>query len=106
MDAWFGRHLATFTPEAFDVIEASILLAGDRLREYESALQNLLANALDAVANHGTIAVTLWGLEQGGRTMLNVLVEDNGPGIPPEHRPHLFEPFFTTKRDFGTGLGL
>ncbi len=46
MDAWFGRHLATFTPESFDVIEASILLAGDRLKEYESALQNMLANAL------------------------------------------------------------
>jgi len=24
MDAWFGRHLATFTPASFDVIEAGI----------------------------------------------------------------------------------
>ena len=46
MDAWFGRHLATFTPESFDVIEASKLLAGDRLREYESALQAKLTKAL------------------------------------------------------------
>ncbi|HYY29206.1 MAG TPA: TetR/AcrR family transcriptional regulator [Chthoniobacterales bacterium] len=46
MDAWFGRHLATFTPESFDLIEASKLLAGDRLKEYESALQAKLTKAL------------------------------------------------------------
>lgn len=46
IDAWFGRHLGTFTPESFDVIEASKLLAGDRLQEYESALQTKLAKAL------------------------------------------------------------
>ena len=46
IDAWFGRHLATFTPESFDVIEASELLAGDRLEEYESALQAKLTKAL------------------------------------------------------------
>ena len=46
MDAWFGRHLATFTPESFDVIEASKLLAGDRLKEYESAFQAKLTKAL------------------------------------------------------------
>jgi AcrR family transcriptional regulator len=46
MDAWFGRHLDTFTPESFDVIEASKLLAGDRIKEYESALQAKLTKAL------------------------------------------------------------
>jgi TetR/AcrR family transcriptional regulator, regulator of autoinduction and epiphytic fitness len=46
MDAWFGRHLATFTPESFDVIEASKLLALDRIKEYESAFQAKLTKAL------------------------------------------------------------
>ncbi|HMO57437.1 MAG TPA: ATP-binding protein, partial [Roseiflexaceae bacterium] len=36
---------------------------------------------------------------------LNVFVSDTGPGIAPEHLPHLFEPFYTTKPQ-GTGLGL
>jgi TetR/AcrR family transcriptional regulator, regulator of autoinduction and epiphytic fitness len=46
IDAWFGRHLATFTPESFDLIEASELLAGDRLKDYDSALQAKLTKAL------------------------------------------------------------
>ena len=37
--------------------------------------------------------------------LLVVTFSDNGPGIAPEHLPHLFTPFFTTK-SYGTGLGL
>ena len=36
---------------------------------------------------------------------IEILVTDNGPGIPDETRAKLFEPFFTTKSN-GTGLGL
>ncbi|MGD9868718.1 MAG: nitrogen regulation protein NR(II) [Hyphomicrobiales bacterium] len=36
---------------------------------------------------------------------LLVSVEDNGPGVPEDLRPHLFDPFVTTKQA-GTGLGL
>ena len=36
-----------------------------------------------------------------------ILIEDDGPGIPPEVSARLFEPFFTTKPSGkGTGLGL
>jgi two-component system sensor histidine kinase PilS (NtrC family) len=37
------------------------------------------------------------------RVRLSVI--DDGPGVDPQHRPHLFEPFFTTVAT-GTGLGL
>lgn len=40
----------------------------------------------------------------GGR-FLCIIFADNGPGIAPDHLPHLFTPFFTTKSQ-GTGLGL
>ena len=36
---------------------------------------------------------------------LEIAIEDNGPGVPPDLRPHLFDPFVTTKSS-GTGLGL
>ena len=74
--------------------------------ELKQVISNLVANAADAVHDHGTIAITLGHAEQEGHTMLQILVEDDGPGILPENKPHLFEPFFTTKRDVGTGLGL
>ena len=38
--------------------------------------------------------------------MVEVSVQDDGPGINPEHHDMIFEPFFTTKKDVGTGLGL
>jgi signal transduction histidine kinase len=38
--------------------------------------------------------------------VVQLSVEDDGPGIPPEVREKIFEPFFTTKKDVGTGLGL
>jgi len=37
--------------------------------------------------------------------MVEISVNDNGPGIPAENIEKLFEPFFTTKEK-GAGLGL
>jgi TetR/AcrR family transcriptional regulator, regulator of autoinduction and epiphytic fitness len=46
MDAWFGRHLATFTPASFDVIEAGATFSGEAIEAYKSAFQTKLAKAL------------------------------------------------------------
>ncbi len=58
-------------------------------------LQNLVLNALQAGARHVRVVV-----EDGA-----IVVADDGPGIPAEHRERVFLPFFTTKTR-GTGLGL
>ena len=36
---------------------------------------------------------------------LEIVIEDNGPGVPPDMLPILFDPFVTTKAN-GSGLGL
>lgn len=46
MDAWFGRHLATFAPASFDVIPAGDHLSGNEVEKYKSAFQEKLRKAL------------------------------------------------------------
>ena len=46
MDAWFGRHIATFSPASFDVIEAGKQLSATRVEEYKVAFQARVARAL------------------------------------------------------------
>jgi signal transduction histidine kinase len=64
-------------------------------------LLNLVRNALDAVGETGSVRV-LTSVHEG---MAELVVADDGPGIPPELRARIFEPFFTTK-DVGKGTGL
>jgi two-component system NtrC family sensor kinase len=64
-------------------------------------LDNLLSNALDAVADGGRVSVRT--ALDGAR--VSVEVEDDGHGIAPEVLARVFDPFFTTK-DPGRGSGL
>jgi TetR/AcrR family transcriptional regulator, regulator of autoinduction and epiphytic fitness len=46
LDAWFGRHLVTFAPEALDVIEAGNRLSATGTNEYVLAFQTRLTKAI------------------------------------------------------------
>jgi signal transduction histidine kinase len=76
-----------------------------RMTVYGSALNqvwtNLVVNAIDALGERGTITITT--LRDGD--CIEVHVEDDGPGIPPEVRERIFDAFVTTK-DVGQGTGL
>jgi len=67
---------------------------------------NLLSNAEQALASReGERRITVRTALKDG--LLVAMVADTGPGIAPEHLPHIFNPFYTTKpRGVGTGLGL
>ncbi len=69
----------------------------------EQVFINLIGNALDAVAScdKPRIVIELNALAD----TIELVVRDNGPGIPADALPRLFEPFFTTK-EMGQGLGL
>ena len=68
---------------------------------------NLLKNALDVLGENGQIWVSCRELinKERSRREVEILIEDNGPGIPEEIRNRIFDPFFTTK-DVGHGSGL
>jgi signal transduction histidine kinase len=65
------------------------------------AVSNLLANALEAAGEGGTVTVQC---QWEGETM-RIEVCDSGPGPPPHLADRLFDPFVTGKPD-GIGLGL
>ena len=67
------------------------------------AVRRALNNLVDNAQRHGRV-VALTVLRQGERTA-TVLVDDDGPGIPPAERETLFRPF-ASGTPGGTGLGL
>lgn len=67
------------------------------------AIENLVKNALDALAGRGG-RIRIAAL-RGPRDRVRIAVADTGPGVPPALRDRLFEPGTTTKSG-GWGVGL
>ncbi|MCK4773350.1 MAG: hypothetical protein KAT30_01140, partial [Candidatus Krumholzibacteria bacterium] len=61
--------------------------------ELNQVIMNLLLNALDAVDGRGVVKIKTWSADG----FMNLLVSDNGKGIPEESIKTLFDPGFTTK---------
>jgi len=71
------------------------------------ALSNLIANAIDAMPEGGTLTITTREEILKDASFLNMVISDTGTGIPEDKVNLIFEPFFTTKAlGRGTGLGL
>jgi signal transduction histidine kinase len=74
--------------------------------QLEQVIVNLLMNACDASRPGGQIRVALLP-DPADAERLQIEIDDDGTGIPPEHLNAVFDPYFTTKkRGEGTGLGL
>jgi len=71
--------------------------------ELNQVWTNLIDNAIDAMSGSGVLTIRA----RWKSPWVEVEIEDNGSGIPPEHQSKIFDPFFTTKPPGkGTGLGL
>ncbi|GMV08125.1 MAG: hypothetical protein AMXMBFR53_44000 [Gemmatimonadota bacterium] len=69
------------------------------------ALENVVKNALDALAGRGG-RISIYAREIGGKhRQVSLRIRDTGPGVDPEIRDRIFEPGITTK-SAGWGVGL
>ncbi|MDQ3291285.1 MAG: ATP-binding protein [Bacteroidota bacterium] len=88
------RHIAWI----WDLAPEPISIQADE-QQLEQIIINIIKNAFEAMEQDGQLTI---------KTIAHpptLLIEDNGPGIPPEIRQQLFSPFFSTKKN-GQGIGL
>lgn len=69
--------------------------------ELKQGFLNLVRNGIEAMPNGGILTINTYQDTNG----VNLIVEDQGQGIPPEIREKIGTPFLTTKEN-GTGLGV
>ncbi|MBO93373.1 MAG: ATP-binding protein [Opitutales bacterium] len=88
---------------------------------FRQTILNLCINARDAIGRGGKVKVRLRRVRKGDTIMAEtsgatrkasrpgaeIIISDDGSGIPEEHREKVFDPFFTTKDiESGSGFGL
>lgn len=69
------------------------------VEQLEQALINIVKNAIEAIADGGTVSFVI------NPKARQLTITDNGKGISEEESAQLFSPFFSTKKD-GQGIGL
>jgi signal transduction histidine kinase len=77
----------------------AVTLGEDHLRQ---VLLNLLLNAIDATFPGGRVVLSAKRVGDS----VDIIVSDEGPGVPTERQSEIFEPFFSTRSDNAGGLGL
>jgi two-component system NtrC family sensor kinase len=71
--------------------------------QIEQVVLAMVINAIDAMPQEGNLWISTRSLAAG---VIELIIRDDGIGIPDEHLSHIFEPFYTTKEAGGSGLGL
>ena len=74
----------------------------------EQVWTNIIANAIDATEGKGVLRISTINLPYDEIPKIQVIIEDDGPGIPEQTQSKIFELNYTTKREgnFGLGIGL
>lgn len=91
---WFENYIRGDLP----------LVMGD-MQKLQQVFINLFVNSIQAMPQGGGLIYV--DAQIAPDNLLKIIVNDTGPGIPPEIIGHIFDPFYTTKQvGAGTGLGL
>jgi signal transduction histidine kinase len=109
--AEYGSSLRDGGWEVEKDVEVNLPLVLAEASSVESAVKNLLANAIKYSGRDRWLRVTAARVPNGAREEVQVSVEDHGPGIDPADLAHIFEPFYRGKGVLastvpGAGLGL
>lgn len=87
-------------------LAASSPIALADAEQIKRVLVNLIDNSIEALhKTGGARKISVETREDKLRETVEVIVADNGPGIPAKERLRIFEPYYSTRRH-GTGLGL
>jgi signal transduction histidine kinase len=106
LDVVIRTRVAAWLPAA-DEREVSLQAEAERVTarmgegHLEQILDNLIANALDALPSGGAISITAGAVGDRAR----IIVADNGPGMSEQQQKVAFRRFATSNGG-GTGLGL
>ncbi len=94
--------LAAGVDFVFEDPDEKLSVTGGDVR-LQQVIVNLLRNSLDAVENVDQPMITMKTHQNDKR--IDIIVQDNGPGISDETLGQIFDPFFSTKQA-GQGMGL
>ena len=85
-------------------VEGELAPVQGESRSLYRALLNMVKNALEAADKQDAfIRIRARSLDQD---QYEIVIQDNGQGMPPEVKAQIFQAFFSTKGERGTGLGL
>jgi signal transduction histidine kinase len=110
----YAEYAAAFAAEGWQVekkLAADLPMVMADVQSLESAIKNLLQNALKYAAEGKRLMIAAEALKNGSRKEVQITIADQGPGIDPVDLPHIFKPFYRGQKVWdsaaqGTGLGL
>jgi signal transduction histidine kinase len=99
---WFGEAKKDGKNIEMELDLSSVPPVRGNPGEIREVLINLIINAIDAIAENGTIRIRV----HANGNFVYVEVADSGSGMDEEQSLHCLEPFYTTKSASGGGTGL